>query len=78
MQRGDAYMAKGDYSRALFDYDQVIRLRPGNGLAFFSRGVIHLAQGNRARGLADIAEAKRLDPLINEEIRAYGRRKLTP
>ena len=58
--RGDAYMNKGDYDRALADYNEAIRLDPNNALAFCNRGRAkrHI---NDVSGSADIAKARQLD-----------------
>ena len=39
--RGVAYRLKGDYERALQDYDQATRLNPDNANAFNNRGIIY-------------------------------------
>ena len=58
--RGDAYMNKGDYDRAIADYNEAIRLDPNNALAFCNRG---RAKRNikDVSGSADIAKARQLD-----------------
>jgi tetratricopeptide (TPR) repeat protein len=38
MARAIAFMTKGDYDRAIQDYDQALSLDPKNGLAFNNRG----------------------------------------
>src|SRR4029077_9871625 len=39
--RGVAYRLKGDYERALQDYDQATRLNPDNANAYNNRGIIY-------------------------------------
>src|SRR5438093_13657838 len=38
LNRGNAYSTKGDYDRAIQDFDQAIRLNPNYVPAFFNRG----------------------------------------
>ncbi len=38
VDRGNAYQHKGDYDRAMHDYDQAIKLDPKNAAAFTERG----------------------------------------
>jgi cytochrome c-type biogenesis protein CcmH/NrfG len=56
-------MNKGDYDRAVADYNEAIRLDPNNAVAFCNRGRvkrnIHDASAN-----ADIAKAKQLDASV--------------
>jgi tetratricopeptide (TPR) repeat protein len=55
--RGVAYRIKGEYDRALHDYEQAIRLNPGNANAFNNRGIIYRIKGEYARAIADYDEA---------------------
>lgn len=52
--RADAWMAKGDLSRAIDNYDQVIRLDPTYAAAYYSRGRAYEKNGeiDRARQLS--------------------------
>jgi Tfp pilus assembly protein PilF len=68
--RASAWLNKGNYSQALNDYDQAIRLEPKNAQFWTSRGFTWHMKGiddkERAkceeRALSDYAEAIRLDP----------------
>jgi tetratricopeptide (TPR) repeat protein len=55
--RGVAYRLKGEYERALQDYDQAIRLNPNNANAYNNRGIIYRIKGEYARAIADYSEA---------------------
>jgi tetratricopeptide (TPR) repeat protein len=60
--RGTAYLNKGDFDRAIQDYDQAIRLVPDYANAFNSRGVAYQAKGENERALQDYDQAIKLDP----------------
>ena len=64
VNRGDAYrLRQNDLDRALADYDQAIRTKPGFARAFASRGFVYLfARPQPDRAIADFNEAIRLDP----------------
>jgi tetratricopeptide (TPR) repeat protein len=55
--RGVAYRQKGEYDRALLDYEQAIRLNPSNANAYNNRGIIYRIKGEYARAIADYDEA---------------------
>jgi tetratricopeptide (TPR) repeat protein len=59
--RGNAYIAQGDYVRAVADFDQAIRLNPQYADAFFSRARAYDAQRDYVRSIADYDQAIRLD-----------------
>lgn len=61
-KRGNAYSQKGDYDRAIQDYDQAIRLNPGHAIAFSNRGVAYARKGDYDRAIQDYNQAIRLDP----------------
>jgi tetratricopeptide (TPR) repeat protein len=69
--RGIAYKRKGDYDRAIVDYDEAIRLDPNNARAYSNRGNAYADKGDYDRAIADYDEAIRLDPKF---ARAYSNR----
>lgn len=71
--RGVAYNYLGQHANAIADYNQAIRLNPGNYLAFSNRGASYLAQGDYALAIADLDQAIRLNPNAAE---AYFNRGL--
>lgn len=60
--RADAYDDRGELARAIADYNEAIRLDPGNATAFENRGTAFLRNGNHDRAIEDYNEAIRLDP----------------
>jgi len=60
--RGNAYAAKGEYDRAVQDYDQSIKLNPNYARAFNNRGVAYQKKGDYDRAINDFDDAIKLDP----------------
>jgi tetratricopeptide (TPR) repeat protein len=55
--RGVAYKLKGEYDRALQDYEQAIRLNPVNANAFNNRGIVYRIKGEYDLAIGDYDEA---------------------
>ena len=55
--RGVAYRLKGQYDRALQDYEQALQLNPSNANAYNNRGIIFRIKGEYGRAIADYDEA---------------------
>ncbi len=70
--RGSAYGERSDYTRALADYSEAIRLNPKNYEFFVSRGLIYEARGEKDRAIADYSEAIRLNPMDFEAFTNRG------
>jgi tetratricopeptide (TPR) repeat protein len=60
--RGYAWNAKGNYDRAIADYDEAIRLNPKNSISYSNRCVAWMVEGDFNRAIADCGEAIRLNP----------------
>ena len=60
--RGNAYVAKGEYDRAVQDYDQSIKLSPTYSKAFNNRGVAYQKKGEYDRAIKDFDESIKLNP----------------
>ena len=60
--RGNAFRRKGDYARAIADYDAAIRLSPKEAYSWENRGASKQALGDLDGALADINQAIRLAP----------------
>jgi predicted Zn-dependent protease len=62
LNRGNAWKAKGDYERAIADYNEATRLNPQYAHALNNRGNAWEAKGEYERAIADYNEAIRLNP----------------
>lgn len=60
--RGIEWAAKGDYDRAIADYDATLRLTPRNADALFNRGNALGNKGEHDRAIADFDAAIGLNP----------------
>ena len=60
--RGNAYSAKGEYDRAVQDYDQSIKLNPNYAQAFNNRGVAYQKKAEYDRAIEDFDESIKLNP----------------
>jgi tetratricopeptide (TPR) repeat protein len=60
--RGNAYNGKGEYDRALQDFNEAIRLNPNVAGAFYNRGIAYNGKGEYDRAIEDFNEAIRLNP----------------
>ena len=62
VQRGNAYLNKGDDDRAVADYDTAISLEPDGAEAYGRRGDAHFNKRDYDRAIADYDAALRRDP----------------
>lgn len=69
--RGVEWAAKGEFDRAIADYDAAIKLQPRSADTFFNRGNAWANKGDPDRAIADYDAAIKLDP---KESAAYGGR----
>ncbi|MBI4367700.1 MAG: tetratricopeptide repeat protein, partial [Deltaproteobacteria bacterium] len=60
--RGDSYNLKGDYDRAIADYDRALKLNPGFYLAYNNRGAAFHKKGDLGRAIADYEQELRVNP----------------
>jgi S1-C subfamily serine protease len=72
--RGIAYGIKGDYDRAITDYNEAIRLDPKNPRAFLNRGMMYYGFfKDYDRAIFDFTETLRLNP--NDSIALHFRNR---
>jgi tetratricopeptide (TPR) repeat protein len=70
--RGFIYLKRGEFDRAIVDYEAGLRLDPPNKADFlYGRGLAKVKKGD-ASGSADIEAAKALNPKIAEDFAKYG------
>ena len=60
--RGHAWYAKGEYDKAIADYDEAIRLDPKYAMAYNNRGLAWYAKQEYDKAIADYDKAIDLDP----------------
>jgi tetratricopeptide (TPR) repeat protein len=60
--RGVAYRLKANYAQAIDDFNEAIRLEPGNASAFNNRGVAYRNMGDLDRAVADYDQAILIKP----------------
>ncbi len=73
--RGLVQLRRGEYDKAIVDYDQALKLGAPRPWTLYGRGIARLRKGLTADGHADIASATALDPNIAAQAGKYG---LTP
>jgi tetratricopeptide (TPR) repeat protein len=71
VNRGTAYDESGQHIRAIRDFDEAIRLKPNDAVAFNERGFAYLGLGQFSRAVADYDRAVALGPDFAE---AYNNR----
>ena len=71
VNRGTAYYEKGDYDRAIQDYNEAIRLNPKETLSHVARGDAYKKKGDFDRAIQDFDEAIHLN---SNDTNAYNDR----
>jgi tetratricopeptide (TPR) repeat protein len=76
--RGVAYFNKGDYGRALNDFNDAIKFVPSNSVALYNRGNIKTSLGQYSQAIDDYTQAINLNPryanAFNNRCFAYNAR----
>ena len=62
LKRGDEWRSKGEWDRAIAEYDQAIEDDPGRARAWHGRGTARVGKHEYDRAIADLDQAIRLDP----------------
>ena len=66
VNRGKAYLAKGDNDHALADFTEAIAIDPTDAKAYFNRGNVYLKMDKATEATADFQQALSLDPDYEE------------
>ena len=66
IERGAAWIAKGDYERALADFDLAVASDPGHAGAYYSRATVRCYLQDYERAIADFTRAIQLDPRLTK------------
>jgi len=61
-KRGIANDDLGEYTRAIADYDQALRLNPGDAVIYNNRGIVYCKLGKAEAAFADWSKANEADP----------------
>ena len=72
VQRGCAYEDKGDYEKAVADFNEAIRLNPKDANALCGRGRAYHDMGDHKKAVADFAEAVRVQPTLFDAYYSCG------
>ena len=64
LNRGDAFLGKGNYDRAIRAYDKAIELKPDFAVAYSNRGEAYAKKGDYPRAVVDYDKAIELKPSI--------------
>jgi tetratricopeptide (TPR) repeat protein len=62
LYRGRIYAGRGEHSRAITDFDQMIKVIPGAAVAYDERGLSYNAKSEYDRAIADFSQAIKLNP----------------
>ena len=63
-KRGNAYRQKGDWDRAIAEYNRAIEVNPKYGEAYMNRGIIYYYKGDLDRALEDYNRAADWTPTM--------------
>ena len=76
LNRGNAYLSKGQLDNALADYNHAIHLSPSLYMAYINRGTIYDKMGQADKAIEDADTAIRLDPNLGAAYDTRGNAKL--
>ncbi len=72
--RGNAYLARGYFDKAIADYNKAIEINPDFIVAYNNRGIAYMQKGNFGQAIADYNKALEINP---NYVFAYNYRGLT-
>ena len=70
--RGGSYRFKGDYTNAISDFTNAIRIKPDGVSFYLVRGLTYFSVGETSAGLADYDAALRLKPELGQSYENRG------
>jgi tetratricopeptide (TPR) repeat protein/predicted aspartyl protease len=70
--RGLVHLRRGEYDRAVADYNAALAINPKIAWSYYGRGLAELKTGETAKSTADFAAAHALAPNLTEEAARYG------
>lgn len=70
--RGLVHLRRGEYAKAIADYDAVLKINPKAAWSLYGRGLAEKKIGKTTAGEADIAAAMAVNPQIAERAKKYG------
>ncbi len=62
LNRGNVYIAKGDFDRGISDYTKAIEINPGYAEVYNNRGNAYIDKGDLDRGISDYNKAIEANP----------------
>ncbi len=62
LDRGKVLILKGEYDKAVSDFDKALSINPKNADAFRNRGLAWLRKGDRDKAIADFTKSLGIDP----------------
>jgi tetratricopeptide (TPR) repeat protein len=65
-------LRRGEYQKAIDDYDAALQWKPNNAWSLFPRGIAKLRINKASEGEADIAAALKIAPGIADKFKSYG------
>jgi tetratricopeptide (TPR) repeat protein/predicted aspartyl protease len=70
--RGLVWLRLGDYPKSIADFDACLKLSPKFAWSLYGRGVAKIREKDTAVGEADVADAVKLEPGIEEKFKKLG------
>lgn len=70
--RGLVHLRRGELAKSMEDYNEALKLQPGDARALYGRGLAQLRSGATAAGEADLAAARKLRPDIGSPFAKMG------
>ncbi|MBD2249297.1 tetratricopeptide repeat protein [Nostoc sp. FACHB-888] len=69
---GNSHLFQSDYTQAIADFNQALKLQPNDAVAYYNRGVAYIKQGNYTQAIADYNQALNLQPNFTDTYVSRG------